>query len=118
MSAASRPRSVMWEREQDLHRPGRALVAAGEEGLAVLVERVAVGHDRRHVDAPLAHEVEVDIHRVPAFTLELLDPEGIRSDDRDLLEVQRRPLEPARHLDAGDDERAAAIRMPTSTVSG
>src|SRR5215471_10761902 len=118
MSAASRPRSVMWEGEQDLYRPGRALVPAGKEGLPVLVERVAVGHDRCHVDAPLAHEVEVDLHRVPAFALELLDSESIRSDDGDLLEVQRRPLEAAWHLDAGDDERTARGGDPDADLDG
>ena len=45
-----------------------------------------------------------------ARALELLDAEGVRADDRDLLEVERRPLEAPRHLDAGDDDRAARRR--------
>ena len=39
--------------------------------------------------------------------LELLDAEGVRADDGDLLEVERRPLEAPRDLDAGDHDRAA-----------
>jgi hypothetical protein len=50
----------------------------------------------------------------------LLDAEAVRADDRDLLEVERRPLEAARRLDAERDDRAADVREPQadSKVSG
>src|SRR5262245_48237518 len=107
MLAASCPRSVMRKGEEDLHRTRAALVAAGEEGVPVALEREAVGQYGGHVDAPLPDEVEIYLHRVPALTLEVLDAEGVRPDDGDLLEVQWRPLETARHLDAGDHEGTA-----------
>src|SRR5262249_3288084 len=108
--AAARPfASIAGVGEEHLHGARFALLAAGEERLAVLVEREAVREDRRHVDAAALHEVEVDLHRVRAPALELLDAERVRADARDLLEVERRPLEALRRLDAGDDDRAARV---------
>src|SRR5262245_22006080 len=100
MSAATAPRSLIAiVGEQHLHGPGRALFAAGEERVAIPVESEAVGEDLRDVDAAALHEVEVDLHRVGAPSLELLDAEGVRADDGDLLEVERCPFEPLRRLD-------------------
>src|SRR5262249_37707741 len=110
MSAASRLRSVMGIREEHLHRSGVPLIAAGEERLLPAIEGGAVSEDRRDVDAPLPDQVEVDLHGMPPAALELLDAEGIRSDHGDLLEVERGPLEPPGHLDAGDHDRAPGGR--------
>ena len=78
---------------------------AGEEGLAIVIEAEAVRQDRRDVEAPGSQQVEVDLHRVLAGALEVLLAEGVRTDQRDLLEVERRPLEAPRDFDAGDDDR-------------
>src|SRR5262245_11340185 len=64
-----------------------------------------MGEDRGHVDAAARDEIEVDLHRVATTPLDLLDPEGIRADDRDLLEVERRPLEASRCLHARHHDR-------------
>src|SRR5262249_50298218 len=51
--------------EQHLHGSRLALLAAGEEGLAVLVEREAMAQNGRAIDPPLGDQVEVDLHGVP-----------------------------------------------------
>src|SRR5205085_10227555 len=87
-SAASCPfASIGIVREEDLHGPRFALLAAREERLAILVEREAMREDRRDVDAAALHEVHVELHRVGALALELLDAERVRADDGDLLEI-------------------------------
>src|SRR5678815_800195 len=87
MLAARAPRSVIAVGEQHLHRAGAPLVSAREQRLLPARQRKAMGEDRRAVEAAALHEVEVDLHGVPAPSLELLDPEGIRADQLDLLEV-------------------------------
>src|SRR5512134_3551496 len=68
--------------EEHLHRTRGALLAAGEEGRLPLLERIPVGDDRGRVDAAALDEVEVDLHRVPLTSLELLHAEGVRADHR------------------------------------
>src|SRR5436190_1038358 len=92
--------------EQHLHRPRLTLLATGEERGAPLLQRKSVGEEGRHVDPSARYQREVDLHRMAAPPLELLHAEGVRADDRDLLEVERCPLEAAWHLDPGDDDRA------------
>src|SRR5207247_1793081 len=92
--------------EQHLHRPRLTLLATGEERGAPLLQRKSVGEEGRHVDPSARYQREVDLHRMAAPPLELLHAEGVRADDRDLLEVEGCPLEAAWHLDPGDDDRA------------
>src|SRR5439155_4800558 len=106
-SVATASRSAIAVREEHLHRPRSSLLRAGEERPAVVVEREAVRDDGRHVDPAARHQVEVDLHRMPPPALELLDAEGIGTDDLDLLEVERRPLEALRAFDTGHDDRSA-----------
>src|SRR5262249_5943971 len=63
--------------------------------------------DGSRVDPTARDEIEVYLHRVAPPSLELLDAEGVGADDRDLLEVERRPLEAPWRLHPGDDDRAA-----------
>jgi hypothetical protein len=42
--------------------------------------------------------------------------EGVGSDERELLEIERRPFEAARHLDAQRDDRPARARHPHSDL--
>ena len=59
---------------------------------------------------PLADEVEVVLDAVLAHAVDLLEPERVRADHRDLLEVQRRVLPPRRPVHAGLHERAARLQ--------
>ena len=79
-----------------------------EDGTLPLGEREAVRDDRCQVEA-VAHEVEVVLERVLAYATDVLDAERVRADDVELLEVQGRPLEALRCLDAADDERASRL---------
>src|SRR4029453_5871209 len=106
----------MCVREEHLPAPGPPLLAAGEERVLPALERVAMRDDGGDVDPPPSHQIEIDLHGVTPFALELLDAERVRPDDRDLLEVERRPLEAARHLDAGDDDRAPRRRAPDADL--
>src|SRR5207253_4629329 len=91
------------ELEQHLHGAGGPLVVGGSEGLLVGVERVAVRDDRRHVDPMRAEQIEVVAHGVLPLPVPLLDAEGVRADEIDLLEVVGRPFEARGRVDAGED---------------
>src|SRR5947209_4293807 len=69
-----------------------------------MIETEPMGDDRRHVQALGANEFEIPLHRVLAAAIALLDAEGIRADDGDLLKVHRRPLELTRNFDACHDD--------------
>src|SRR5262245_29579770 len=75
------------EVEQDFDGTGLALIVRKPERFPVLVEREAVGDDRRHVDLAAADQVEVVLHGVLADAVPLFDAEGIGADQVDLLEV-------------------------------
>src|SRR5215467_6332077 len=85
--------------EQHFHRAGAARVLQRQHGLAPTLEREAVRDHRRQVEAA-CDEVEVMLHGVLRDACYLLDAEPVRADDAQLLEVQRRPLEALRRLDA------------------
>src|SRR5262249_24284137 len=122
--AAKRATSV--EREEDLHRPGATQVVRRAEGVPVVVEPEAMGDDGRDVDLAGAGEVGVVAHGMRAPAGPLLDAEGGRADQVDLLEVVRRPLEAARRVDPRDDDGGAwpgdphrdleALRRPDGIV--
>ena len=63
----------------------------------------AVGDERCEVETA-AHEVEVVLEGVLANPADVLDAEGVGTDDVQLLEIQRGPLEPSGRLDAGDHD--------------
>src|SRR6185436_3825850 len=116
MLAASAPRSVIAVGEQYLHCAGAPLVAAREQRILPACQREAMGEDRRAVEAAALDQIEVDLHGVPAPSLELLDAEGVRADQLDLLEVQRRPFEAPGHLDAGHHDGATWGHHPDADL--
>ena len=63
----------------------------------------------REVDATVGDQVEVVADAVLALALDLLDPERVRPDPGDLLEVERAPLPSARRVHAALHERAARL---------
>src|SRR5574338_1400613 len=92
--------------ERDLDAAG-LLADRSEEGLAPVVERVAVGDEEAEVHLARGAEIDIVLDGVLAHAAELLDAEGVGADHAQLLEVQRRPLEALGRLDADDREDAA-----------
>src|SRR5580698_8618116 len=103
--------------EQHLDGTSAPGVLQCQDGLVPALEREAVRDDRRQVHSA-RHEIEVVLHGMLGHAAHLLDPEAVRADDAQLLEVQRRPLEPLWWLDAGDDKRAAGRQQAQRRLHG
>ncbi len=74
--------------EEHLDRAALPLVAAGQEGLAVLAEREAMGEQRGHVQLLLPQKLEVPVEGVLTPPIDFLETKGVGSQERDLLEVE------------------------------
>src|SRR5215472_16817261 len=92
--------------EQHLDGPSATRILDRQDRFMPALEREPVGDDRRQVQAA-GDEVEVVQHGVLSDTADFLNPEAVRPDDAEFLEVQGRPLEPLGRLDAGNDKGAA-----------
>src|SRR5207302_8507446 len=104
--------------EGDLDGAGVALLGERPEGVAPLLEPERVRQHREQVDASVARQVEVVLGAVLAAGLDLLDPEGVRADPRDLLEVQRAPLPACRAVEAGFHQRAPRPEQTDTDLCG
>src|SRR4051794_2332418 len=83
------------EVERDLDGAGLALADDRGERIPPLVEAEAVGQHATEVDALLAQQREEVFERVALAPFERLVAERVGADQAQLLEVPRRPLEPA-----------------------
>src|SRR5438132_9072043 len=95
--------------DRDLDGAGIALGGDGDECVAPALERKRVRQHPREVDPTVGDEVEVVADAVLPFAVDGLDPERVRPDPGDLLEVEGAPLPSSWRVHAALYERAARL---------
>lgn len=89
-----------------------------EECVRVVLERVAVRDQPCDIEPVLSEKIQIDLDAICPFPLRCLKTVGIRTEQREFLEVEKRPLEPFGRCHADNNDGSARVRYPYTDLQG